>query len=128
MTTAPKPRPKYYDLNLAHLPAPGLASIVHRVSGAVLFLPVIPVLLYLMQATLGSEAGWLQWKQFLSAPAVKVFLLGFIWLYAHHFFAGIRYLLLDLHLGVAKEAAQASAKLVFALGAVATLLIGWRLW
>jgi succinate dehydrogenase / fumarate reductase cytochrome b subunit len=128
MTAVPKPRPKYYDLNLAHLPAPGLVSIFHRISGALLFLPVIPLLLYLMQATLGSEAGWLQWRRILSEPVVKVILLGFVWLYVHHFFAGIRYLLLDLHVGVAKEPAQASAKWVFALGAVATLLIGWRLW
>ena len=128
MTTAPKQRPKYYDLNLAHLPVPGLVSIFHRISGAVLFLPAIPLLLYLMQSTLGSEAGWLHWKGVLSGPAVKLVLLGFVWLYAHHFFAGIRYLLLDLHLGVAKQPARASAKLVFALGAAATLLIAWRLW
>jgi succinate dehydrogenase / fumarate reductase, cytochrome b subunit len=128
MTTAPKQRPKYYDLNLAHLPPPGLVSIFHRVSGALLFLPVIPALLYLMQATLGSEAGWLQWKRVFSEPAAKAILLAFVWLYAHHFFAGIRYLLLDMHIGVAKEPSRASAKLVFAFGAVATLLIGWRLW
>jgi succinate dehydrogenase / fumarate reductase cytochrome b subunit len=128
MTTAPKQRPKYYDLNLAHLPAPGLVSIFHRISGAFLFFPVIPALLYLMQATLGSEAGWMHWKSFLAQPAVKVILLGFVWLYLHHFFAGIRYLLLDMHVGIAKESARGSAKLVFVLGAVATLLLGWRLW
>lgn len=128
MTTAPKQRPKYYDLNLAHLPPPGLVSIFHRISGALLFLPVIPALLYLMQSTLGSEAGWLQWKRVLSDPAAKGVVLAFVWLYAHHFFAGIRYLLLDMHVGVAKEPARASAKLVFALGAAATLAIGWRLW
>ena len=54
MTTAPKQRPKYYDLNLAHLPAPGLVSIFHRISGALLFLPVIPALLYLLQSTLAQ--------------------------------------------------------------------------
>jgi succinate dehydrogenase / fumarate reductase cytochrome b subunit len=121
-------RPKYYDLNLANLPAAGLASIFHRISGALLFLPVIPALLYLMQATLGSEAGYLQWKAVLAMPAVKVVLLAFVWLYAHHFFAGIRYLLLDLHWGIEKEKARASAKLVFVLGAAATLLVAWRIW
>jgi succinate dehydrogenase / fumarate reductase cytochrome b subunit len=128
MTTAPKQRPKYYDLNLAHLPAPGLASIFHRISGALLFFPVVPALLYLLQSTLGSEAGWLHWKGVFSQPAVKVILLGFVWLYAHQFFAGLRYLLLDVHVGIGKDSARASAKLVFALGAVATLLVGWRLW
>ena len=128
MTTAPKQRPKYYDLNLAHLPLPGLVSIFHRISGAILFVPVIPALLYLMQATLGSEAGWLHWKGVFSDPVVKVIVLAFVWLYAHHFFAGIRYLLLDVHVGVAKEPARASAKLVFAAGALATLAIAWRIW
>lgn len=128
MTTAPKQRPKYYDLNLAHLPVPGLVSIFHRISGALLFVPVIPALLYLMQATLGSEAGWLHWKGVLSQPAVKVIALGFAWLYAHHFFAGIRYLLLDMHLGVDKASARASAGAVFILGAAATAVIAWRAW
>ncbi len=121
-------RPKYYDLNLAHLPAAGLASIFHRISGALLFAPVIPALLYLMQATLGSEAGYLQWKAVLAMAPVKLVLVGFAWLYCHHFFAGIRYLLLDLHWGIGKEQARASAKLVFALGAIATALIAWRIW
>ena len=121
-------RPKYYDLNLANLPAAGLASIFHRISGALLFVPVIPALLFLMQATLGSEAGYLQWRGVLAMPAVKLILLGFTWLYAHHFFAGIRYLLLDLHWGIGKEPARASAKLVFVLGALATLLVAWRVW
>jgi succinate dehydrogenase / fumarate reductase, cytochrome b subunit len=128
MTTAPKQRPKYYDLNLAHLPPPGLVSIFHRISGALLFLPVIPALLYLLQATLGSEAGWLECRRMFSEPALKVVALAFAWLYAHHFFAGIRYLLLDVHWGVAKDAARASAKAVFVLGAAATLLVAWRIW
>jgi len=128
MTTAPKQRPKYYDLNLAHLPVPGLVSIFHRISGAVLFLPVIPLALYLLQSTLASEAGWLRWKGVFADPMAKAVLLAFVWLYAHHFFAGIRYLLLDLHLGVAREPSRASAKLVFALGAAATVLVAWRIW
>ena len=128
MTTAQKQRPKYYDLNLAHLPVPGLVSIFHRVSGALLFFPVLPVLLWLLQSTLASEQGWLRWRGVFADPAVKVVVLAFAWLYLHHFFAGIRYLLLDLHLGVAKEPARASAKLVFAAGALSTLLLAWRIW
>lgn len=128
MKPANPQRPKYYDLNLANLPAAGLASIFHRISGALLFLPVIPALLYLMQATLGSEAGYLHWRGILAMGPVKVILLGFTWLYCHHFFAGIRYLLLDLHWGVGKERSRASAKLVFVLGALATLLVAWRVW
>jgi succinate dehydrogenase / fumarate reductase, cytochrome b subunit len=128
MAAAPKPRPKYYDLNLAHLPPPGLVSIIHRVSGALLFFPILPVLLYALHATLGSEQGYARWHDFLVHPIVKVVLLGVIWLYAHHFFAGIRYLLLDLHIGIAKEPSRTSALAVLVLGVAATLAIGWRLW
>ncbi|HXN15950.1 MAG TPA: succinate dehydrogenase, cytochrome b556 subunit [Usitatibacter sp.] len=128
MSSAPRPRPKYYDLNLAHLPPPGLVSILHRVTGALLFFPVIPVLLYLLQASLASEEGYAYWRHFFSHPVLKLVLLAGVWLYAHHFFAGIRFLLLDLHLGITKEAARASALGVLVLGVAATLLIGWRLW
>jgi len=59
---------------------------------------------------------------------VKVILLGFLWLYAHHFWAGIRYLLLDLHIGIDKASARTSANAVLALGVITALAIGWRLW
>jgi succinate dehydrogenase / fumarate reductase cytochrome b subunit len=128
MSAAPKIRPKYYDLNLAHLPPPGLVSILHRVSGALLFFPILPAVLYALQITLGSEQGFARWHDFLGRPLVKVVMLGVVWLYAHHFFAGIRYLLLDLHIGIGKEPSRSSAVTVLVLGLAATLLIGWRLW
>ncbi|HEX5130577.1 MAG TPA: succinate dehydrogenase, cytochrome b556 subunit [Usitatibacter sp.] len=128
MSSAPKPRPRYYDLNLAHLPPPGLVSIFHRISGFLLFFPVLPALLYLLQSTLGSAEGYQRWRDFFAQGEVKLVLLGFVWLYAHHFWAGIRYLLLDVHWGIQKAPARASAYAVFALGVITTLLIGWRLW
>ena len=128
MSSAPKPRPRYYDLNLAHLPPPGLVSIFHRISGFALFFPVVPALLYLLHATLGSEAGYERWAGVLREPMVKVVLLAFVWLYAHHFWAGIRYLLLDVHVGIEKAPARATAWAVLVLGAVTTLAIGIRLW
>lgn len=126
--SAPANRPRYYDLNLAHLPLPGLVSIFHRISGALLFFPVLPALLYLLQATLGSEEGYQRWARFFAEPVVKLAATGFVWLYAHHFFAGIRYLLLDVHVGVEKPAARRGAAAVFALGLAAAILVGWRLW
>jgi succinate dehydrogenase / fumarate reductase, cytochrome b subunit len=128
MSSAPKPRPKYYDLSLAHLPPPGLVSILHRVSGLALFFPILPVLLYLLQQTLGSEQGYQHWRDYFSRPLVKLLVLGALWLYAHHFWAGIRFLLLDLHLGIEKAPARATAWMVLALGALTTLLLAWRLW
>lgn len=128
MSSAPKPRPRYYDLNLAHLPPPGLVSIFHRISGLLLFFPVVPSLLYLLQATLGSPEEYARWRDFFAQGEVKLVALAFVWLYAHHFWAGIRYLLLDVHWGIQKAPARASAHAVFALGAITTLLVAWRVW
>jgi succinate dehydrogenase / fumarate reductase, cytochrome b subunit len=126
MSSAPKPRPKYYDLSLAHLPPPGLVSILHRISGILLFFPIVPALLYLMQSALGSEQGFAEWRGFFSQPLVKVVMVGVIWAYAHHFWAGIRFLLLDLHWQITKAPAQKAALVVLALGILTTLLVAWR--
>jgi len=126
MSSAPKPRPKYYDLSLAHLPPPGLVSIFHRVSGLLLFFPILPALLYLMQSALGSEAGFEQWRGYFAHPLAKVVLVGVIWAYAHHFWAGIRFLLLDLHYQVTKAPAHKAALVVLALGILTTLVVAWR--
>ncbi len=128
MSAQPRPRPKYVDLNLAHLPPAGLLSIFHRVSGALLFFPILPLLLYALQSTLGSEAGFTRWREFLDQPLVKVLLLGAVWFYSHHFFAGIRYLLLDLHIGIDKAPSRTSALAVLVLGVATALFVGWRLW
>ena len=124
----PHQRPKYYDLNLLHLPMPGLVSIFHRVTGVVMFLFLIPAVLYVLQCTLGSESGFDRWKSFFSGPIVKLIVLGFVWSYMHHLFAGIRYLLLDIHVGIDLAPARMSAKIVLALGLISTVLIGVRIW
>ena len=124
----PRQRPKYYDLNLLHLPMPGLVSIFHRITGVVMFLFLIPAVLFVLQCTLESEAGFNQWKSIFSQPIVKLIVLGFVWSYLHHLFAGIRYLLLDIHVGVELQPARTSARIVLALGLMATILVGVRIW
>ena len=125
--TSLSPRPKYYDLNLLNLPSAGKVSILHRISGAVLFL-AIPILLCILQGSLTSEAEFARLKAFFSMPLVKLATIGLAYLYAHHFFAGIRYLLLDLHIGIAKEPSRMSANIVLALGVVSALAFGAWLW
>lgn len=126
MSSAPKPRPKYYDLNLAHLPPPGLVSIFHRISGLLLFFPILPGLLYLLQGVLGTPESYESWRELFARPAVKLVMVGVIWAYAHHFWAGIRYLLLDVHVGIAKQPARTSAVVVLVLGVLTTALVAWR--
>ena len=125
---ASRQRPKYYDLNLLHLPMPGLVSIFHRITGVVMFLFLIPAFLFVLQCTLGSETGFNQWKSIFAEPIVKLIVLGFVWAYLHHLFAGIRYLLLDINVGIALEPARTSARVVLALGVIATILVGVRIW
>ena len=126
--TLKKKRPKNLDLMTIRLPLPGILSILHRVSGAVLFL-LLPVLLWLFESSLTSPDTFAVFKSIAAHPLVKLILLGLIWLYLHHFCAGIRYLLLDLHKGIDLESARLSSKIVFAVSIALTLLIGVKvLW
>src|SRR3954463_2116299 len=103
--SAKKIRPKYLSLPALifeiRLPAPGWVSILHRISGALLFFPLVAWLLYLLDASLASEQGYERIRtHYLQLWPAKAALLVFIWSYCHHFCAGIRYLLLDLDKGV----------------------------
>lgn len=123
-----KKRPKNLDLMTIRLPLPGILSILHRISGAVIFL-LLPVLLWLFQSSLTSPETFASFQSVVGNPLVKIILLGLIWLYMHHFCAGIRYLLLDLHKGIDLESARLSSKIVFAVSIALTLIIGAKvLW
>lgn len=119
-------RPKYYDLNLMNLPVPGLVSIFHRITGVAMFLFLIPLTLYALQISLTNEAGFAEIQQCFALPIVKLITIGFIWAFMHHLFAGIRYLLLDLHIATSLAPARLTAKLVFVAGAVATAIFAVR--
>ena len=121
-------RPKNLDLMTIRLPLPGILSIIHRISGAGIFL-LLPVLLWMFESSLASRNSYAVVQGFVAHPLVKLALLGLIWLYMHHFCAGIRYLLLDLHKGVDLVSARFSSKLVFAVSIVFTVVIAARvLW
>lgn len=123
-----KKRPKNLDLMSIRLPLPGIVSILHRISGAVIFL-LLPVLLWLFQSSLTSPETFSTFKSVVGNPLVKLILLGLIWLYMHHFCAGIRYLLLDLHKGIDLASARLSSKIVFAVSIALTVIIGAKvLW
>ena len=117
-----KKRPKNLDLTTIKLPLPGKVSILHRVSGAGLFL-CFPVLLWLFGASLTSPDSFASFKAVFATLPAKVVLAGLIWAFIHHFCAGIRFLLLDLHVGIEKEAARKSAAVVFAVSIPLTLIL-----
>jgi succinate dehydrogenase / fumarate reductase cytochrome b subunit len=115
-------RPKNLDLTTIRLPLPGKVSILHRVSGAGLFL-CLPALLWLFSASVGSPESFATFKSVAGLLPVKVVLAGLLWAFVHHFCAGIRFLLLDVHVGVEKEAARQSAAVVFAVSIPLTLVL-----
>ena len=120
-------RPKYLDLMQIKLPMPGIISIMHRVSGAVLFL-ALPLLLYVFQQSVVSFGAFNDLRMFFSNVLVKLVVLGLFWGFFHHLCGGIRYLALDLDVGVELEAARASSRWVMAGGIVLTVLMGLQIW
>ena len=123
-----KRRPVYLNLVRIRLPLPGIVSILHRISGAALFLFAIPVVLFAMQASVESEDGFASLRSMLANPLCKLILIGLLWAYLHHFFAGIRYLLIDLHVGDDLAPARQSSVAVLGASLVLTLIIAVRLW
>jgi succinate dehydrogenase cytochrome b subunit len=125
---AAKPRPVYLNLVAIRLPVPGIVSILHRISGALLFLLGIPLLLYALQASLASADSFAELAAAFARPLAKLVLIGFVWAYLHHFFAGIRFLLLDVHVGDELAATRRSSVLVLVVSILLTLIVGVRLW
>lgn len=123
-----KPRPVYLNLFAIRMPLPAVVSILHRVSGALLFLIGIPLLLCVVQRALASPDAWAQARAALDAPLARVVAIVLAWAFVHHLFAGIRHLLMDAHVGVELPAARQSAAVTMVLAIVVTLAIAVRLW
>ena len=129
-TQARKPRPKYLSLRALlfeiRLPLPGWVSILHRISGALLFVAMV-WLLWMLDRSLASETGFERIKHYAGLWPVKLSLLALVWAYCHHLCAGIRYLLLDMDKGVDLESARLSSWIVLAVSLALTAFLGWKL-
>jgi succinate dehydrogenase / fumarate reductase cytochrome b subunit len=107
------------------LPPAGIVSILHRISGALLFL-TLPFLIWLLELSLTTELTFLRLREFASSWWAKLILLALIWAFLHHLVAGIRYLVLDLHIGVDKVPSGTSALVVLGVSLALTLVAGLR--
>lgn len=123
-----KPRPVYLNLFAIRLPLPAFVSILHRASGALLFLVGIPLLLWAVQRMLASPEAWEQARAVMSHPIAKLALLVLAWSYIHHFLAGIRHLLMDMHIGMELKPARQSGAVVLVLALLLTLGVAVKLW
>ena len=126
-----KPRPEFRNIGIGQiakyrLPLAGKVSILHRISGLLLFVS-LPFLLYLLDQSLTSEISFDAFKGFLANPLIKIIVLVLAWAYMFHFCAGIRFLLLDTHVAVNKEGGKKTALSVLIVSSLLTLAFALKL-
>lgn len=120
-------RPKNLNLLTIQFPIPAIISILHRISGVILFL-LIPFFLWALHFSLSSESHFATLHDFFEAPLVKFILWGVLSAFIYHFIAGIRHLLMDVHIGEALQSGKRGAQLVIVLTLLFMVLTGIWLW
>ena len=140
MTEIATPRPRrrqfrninaFTDLTTYRLPPAGIVSILHRVSGVLMFV-LMPFIIWMFDASVSSEVSFARFKATfnvgLSGIFFKLVALALIWAFLHHFIAGLRHLWMDVsHDAVSKEFGQTSAKAVLVLSIALTVVLGAKL-
>jgi len=131
MSTPPrvaKARPVYLDLPRIRQPIPAIASILHRISGALLFVFGIPVLLWGVQSSLAAPETYDAFRAFMARTPVKLGVLVLLWAYLHHLFAGLRHLFMDVHIGLDLKPARQTAMAATVAALLLTLILAIRTW
>jgi succinate dehydrogenase / fumarate reductase cytochrome b subunit len=121
------------DATQYRLPPAGWVSILHRVSGLVMFV-LLPFIIWMFDTSLTSEVSYSQFTGvflggagFVPAWFIKLTCLALIWAYLHHFIAGLRHLWMDATHSVSKEFGRVSALVTLALSLLLTLVLGYKL-
>ena len=122
-----KQRPVNLDLMTIKFPLPAIASILHRISGLLLFFAV-PCLLWLLQDSLSSASDFNHIKHLFAQPVLKILLLSGMAALLYHLIAGIRHLLMDVGIGESFAAGKRSVAIVIVLTLLLTIIIGIRIW
>jgi succinate dehydrogenase / fumarate reductase, cytochrome b subunit len=138
MTDSAKTRPIYRNIHVLdiasyRLPPAGIVSILHRISGLLMFL-LLPLVVWMMDNSLSSEISFDAFTNVFVAGAlglpgwfVKLVVLGLIWAYLHHFIAGVRHLWMDATHSVSKAQGHSSALFTLAASVALTVLLGAKL-
>jgi succinate dehydrogenase / fumarate reductase cytochrome b subunit len=138
-TALPKKRPEFRNINAFRdlpsyrLPAAGWVSILHRISGALMF-ALLPFMIWMFDTSISSEISFGRFKAafevgMLGLPGIvwKLAALALIWAYLHHLIAGLRHLWMDARHAVSKEFGKSSALVTLVLGSVLTLVLALKL-
>lgn len=133
-----RPRPVYRNIHVSQivgyrLPPAGIVSILHRVSGALMFL-LLPLVVWLFDVSLGSEISYESFTSTFVAGlgvvpgfVMKLVALALIWAYLLHFIAGLRHLWMDMTHAVSKEVGHSSALVTLGLSTLLTLALAFKL-
>jgi len=117
-------RPVFLNLTQIHLPITALMSIAHRLTGVLLFI-VLPFLVYILEQSLQSKVGFASLYDGRDNLLLKIVLVILAWSLLHHLFAGIRYLLLDIDIGIQRQQARNSAWSVTILALIMAIALVW---
>lgn len=120
-------RPRFLNLLLIRMPVGAITSFAHRVSGVLLFL-CIPLATLLLELSLQGPDGFARAAQLLASPLLRFIQMLLAWSLAHHALAGLRFLLIDVEVGVDKPTARASALTVNLAAPLLAILFLWSIW
>ncbi|ASP40020.1 succinate dehydrogenase, cytochrome b556 subunit [Bacterioplanes sanyensis] len=120
-------RPVNLDLTTIQLPLPGKASILHRISGVILFFAVA-FMLAALSMSLESEASFAELKAAFDHGLVKFIAWGIVSALGYHFVAGIKHLVMDMGIGETKEGGRTGAIITLAGGVIVIVLAGVWVW
>ena len=125
--TANHHRPVNLDLGSLKFPPMAIASILHRISGLVLFI-LLPIMMYFLSESLHSLLSFDNLQLLLSKPSIKLLLWGFSAAMIYHLLAGFRHILMDIGFGEQLATARRSAIALIALAILLTLCLGVWIW
>ena len=140
MTAPARKRPEFRNINAFtdlpryRLPVAGLVSILHRISGVIMFV-LLPFVIWMFDKSTSSELSFSKFTSafnqglwILPGFVIKLAVLALIWSFLHHFIAGLRHLRMDVsHQAVRKEAGMNSARVTLAAGLLLTVVLGAKL-
>ena len=139
MTELAKKRPEFRNINALsdlptyRLPAAGWVSIMHRISGLLMFL-LMPLIIWMFDTSISSEISFARFSAafntglgFVPGWFMKLVALALIWAYLHHFIAGVRHLYMDVQHAVSKEFGKSSAIVTLVLSLGLTAVLGAKL-
>lgn len=126
-----KERPEFRNIHVTELsnyrmPLASIVSILHRISGFMMF-ALLPFVLYLLEQSLRSEISFAYYQGIVSYPLVKLIILALVWGYMHHFCAGVRHLVMDAHIGLDKDSARKSSATVLVISLALTAVVALKL-